>query len=278
MQDQWLVEAWAQELVSVLQMMAVQEFEYEIAPGRVPPLSNHVVWRQAFNVAAKAPVWIAATEQAWMELGRRSLEAAGIDVVEPDTASSTYLEIIQQSLSATAGALGRKFGRTVECMREEPKGDDPAEAFCVMLRTGGINIDSLYFYAPPELHQLGSPPASSPAPAPPAKTEALVAAPPPSPPSHTSADMLLDVEMPVSISFGRTHLPLKDVMKFTAGSVVELNRHPEEAVEVLINNCVIARGEVVVIDGNYGVRIQEIISRQQRLAIRNFDRSAVAGR
>jgi flagellar motor switch protein FliN/FliY len=46
---------------------------------------------------------------------------------------------------------------------------------------------------------------------------------------------------------------------------VELNRAVSEPVEVIVNNCVIARGEVVVVEGNYGVRIQQIVSRQDRL-------------
>ena len=93
-----------------------------------------------------------------------------------------------------------------------------------------------------------------------------------SPVSHTSShtashtmDLLLDVELAVSVSFGRTELPIKEILKLTTGSIVELNRSLSEPVEVIVNNCVVARGEVVVIDGNYGVRIQQIISRQDRL-------------
>ncbi len=78
-------------------------------------------------------------------------------------------------------------------------------------------------------------------------------------------DLLLDVELPVSVSFGRTEIPMKDVLKLTTGSIVELNRNINEPVEVLVNHCLIARGEVVVVEGNYGVRIQQIISRTDRL-------------
>ncbi len=78
-------------------------------------------------------------------------------------------------------------------------------------------------------------------------------------------DLLLDVELPVSVSFGKTEIPMKDVLKLTTGSIVELNRGVNEPVEVLVNHCLIARGEVVVVEGNYGVRIQEIISRSDRL-------------
>ena len=78
-------------------------------------------------------------------------------------------------------------------------------------------------------------------------------------------DLLLDVELPVSVSFGKTEIPIKDVLKLTIGSIVELNRNVNEPVEVMVNHCLIARGEVVVVEGNYGVRIQQIISRSDRL-------------
>jgi flagellar motor switch protein FliN/FliY len=82
-------------------------------------------------------------------------------------------------------------------------------------------------------------------------------------------ELLLDVELPVSVSFGRAHLPLKDVLKLASGSIVELNRSVAEPVEVIVNNCVVARGEVVVVEGNYGVRISQIISRRERLRTLN---------
>jgi flagellar motor switch protein FliN/FliY len=78
-------------------------------------------------------------------------------------------------------------------------------------------------------------------------------------------ELLLDVDLPVSISFGKTQIPLKDVLKLTTGSIVELNRGVNDQVEVLVNQSLIARGEVVVVEGNYGVRIQEIVTRQDRL-------------
>ena len=75
-------------------------------------------------------------------------------------------------------------------------------------------------------------------------------------------DLLMEVELPVSVSFGRAELPLRDVLKLNSGSIVELNRTITDPVEIIVNNCVIARGEVVVVDGNYGVRIQQVVSRE----------------
>jgi flagellar motor switch protein FliN/FliY len=78
-------------------------------------------------------------------------------------------------------------------------------------------------------------------------------------------DLLLDVALPVSVSFGKTSLQIREVLKLNTGSVVELDRLVSEPVEVIVNNCVIARGEVVVVDGNYGVRVIHLASRADRL-------------
>jgi flagellar motor switch protein FliN/FliY len=78
-------------------------------------------------------------------------------------------------------------------------------------------------------------------------------------------ELLLDLELPVSVSFGKAQMPLQQILKWTTGSIVELETAVNEPVEVVVNNCVIARGEVVVVDGNYGVRVQQIVSRAERL-------------
>jgi flagellar motor switch protein FliN/FliY len=78
-------------------------------------------------------------------------------------------------------------------------------------------------------------------------------------------ELLLEVELDLSVSFGETVLPLQDVLKLASGSIVELNRSAADPVDLLVNNSVIARGEVVVVDGNYGVRVTEIVSRKERI-------------
>lgn len=82
-------------------------------------------------------------------------------------------------------------------------------------------------------------------------------------------DLLLDVELPLSVSFGRTYLPVREILKLSTGSIVELNCPANAYVDVIVNNCTIARGEVVVIEGNYGVRIDEIISRRDRMLLQH---------
>lgn len=71
-------------------------------------------------------------------------------------------------------------------------------------------------------------------------------------------ERMLDFEMPVRISLARTVVPLREVLKLSTGSVLELNRSLDDLVDVVVNNRVVAQGEIVVVEGNYGVRIRRI--------------------
>jgi flagellar motor switch protein FliN/FliY len=77
-------------------------------------------------------------------------------------------------------------------------------------------------------------------------------------PEPANLDLVMDVELNVTLRFGQRQLSLREVMELTSGSVVELDRQVEEPVELLLNGMVIARGEAVVIDGNYGLRVTEV--------------------
>jgi flagellar motor switch protein FliN len=71
-------------------------------------------------------------------------------------------------------------------------------------------------------------------------------------------EAVLDVELPLVVRFGRAVMPLKSLAELGPGSVVDMGRSPEEPVELLVGERLIARGEVVVVAGNYGVRITEL--------------------
>jgi flagellar motor switch protein FliN/FliY len=78
-------------------------------------------------------------------------------------------------------------------------------------------------------------------------------------------EQILDVEVTVVVRFGKVELPLQDVAQLAPGSVVELDRQPEEPVELLVNDKVFATGQVVVADGNYALRIERILSPEDRI-------------
>jgi flagellar motor switch protein FliN len=72
-------------------------------------------------------------------------------------------------------------------------------------------------------------------------------------------DLLMDVELEVTLRFGERIMLLRDILELDEGSVVELDRQVQEPVDLLLDGKLIARGEVVVVDGNYGLRIQEML-------------------
>ena len=73
-------------------------------------------------------------------------------------------------------------------------------------------------------------------------------------------DLLMDVELEVALRFGERIMLLRDILELGEGSVVELDRQVEEPVDLLLDGKLIARGQVVVVDGNYGLRIQEMVT------------------
>jgi flagellar motor switch protein FliN/FliY len=71
-------------------------------------------------------------------------------------------------------------------------------------------------------------------------------------------NLVLDVQLNMSLRFGQRQLPLREVLELASGSVVELDRQVDDPVELLLDGRVIARGEAVIVDGNYGLRVTEI--------------------
>jgi flagellar motor switch protein FliN len=201
-------------------------------------------WRQTFSGVAGA-IWVHVAEADSSAIGAAILRAAEIEETDPAKLKSEFLEIVRQALSSVGRAMSARLERETSCEPGEESAEPAAGGWhAVDLKSAGLSA-TLSIAIEPAL---------------------CAALDPPEPvPKSKNYDLLLDVELPVSVSFGRAQVALKDVLKLTTGSVVELNRDIGDQVEVIVNNCVIARGEVVVVEGNFGVRIQQVISRQERL-------------
>ena len=117
--------------------------------------------------------------------------------------------------------------------------------------------------------------APAPQPAPPRASSPQAPQPQPAEPSSdpltevlpANLDLLLDVELEATIRFGERELLLRDVFALMPGSVVELNQLVNEPAQLLVAGRTIARGEVVVVDGNFGLRVSEVASRSQRAEV-----------
>jgi flagellar motor switch protein FliN/FliY len=83
--------------------------------------------------------------------------------------------------------------------------------------------------------------------------------------SDERLELLMDIPLEISVELGRVKMEVREVLGLTAGSIVEINKAAGEPVDVLVNGRPVARGEVVVIDENFGVRITEILSPRERL-------------
>ena len=82
---------------------------------------------------------------------------------------------------------------------------------------------------------------------------------------RSNIDFLLDIPLEISVELGRTKIPLKDMLQLGHGSVIELNKLIGEPVDMLVNDRLIAQGEVVVFDENFGIRITNIIKPEDRI-------------
>ena len=83
--------------------------------------------------------------------------------------------------------------------------------------------------------------------------------------ANPSLDMLLDIELPLTLRLGGASLSLGEVMALTSGSLVEFNHGLDDPVEVRVNGRIVAHGQVVTVQGNYGIKIAEVASRRERL-------------
>jgi len=83
--------------------------------------------------------------------------------------------------------------------------------------------------------------------------------------SQINAEVLQNISVTLSIEVGRAQIKIKDLMRLTQGSVVELDRIAGEPLDLLINNTVVAQGEVVLVNERYGIRLTRVVPASERM-------------
>lgn len=266
---QWLADEWGRGLTGVVESMADHKPSIHCDGVSRPFQASEgsLYSEQAFSLGPACMVRLATPELVWRELGTSVLRAAGIEEVGRDDALSTFQEVLSQTFSGLAQAIGARVGHEVTCGARSDKDSLPESciglSLAIDLPDAEIGDLPIFIAPSPELLESiveAASPSAAAAPSAPLPTE------PTGQPSAMSKtfDLLLGVHLPVSVSFGKTNMMVKEVLKLTTGSIVELDRQVNEPVDIIVNNCIIARGEVVVVAGNYGVRVKEIVSREQR--------------
>jgi flagellar motor switch protein FliN/FliY len=214
------------------------------------------IWQQSLSLFEGPAFWLVAPNDLWEALGRQTLEAAGIDSASTEEIRSTWQEIVNQTAAGIANAIASSLAKDVATSAGEILTAEP-EGVSWIIFTVAEGADKRWLFKAAWSDALfavctqneGGPVAGI------SKENS----------ASRTLDLLLDVALPVCVSFGKTSLQIREVLKLNTGSIVELNRFVTDPVEVIVNDCVIARGEVVVIDGNYGVRISHLASREDRL-------------
>jgi flagellar motor switch protein FliN len=270
---EWLLNEWGESTSRSLQSMADERPTVNWSPEelRGDPGKEGIGLRLEIPLSLfpEAHLWISLPPETVQELGSRTLRAAGIEDAGSDEVKNTCMEVMQQTSSGLGQAISGRLKERVSSQLHEvasvPAGT-PAFAFEIQFAAAtvchGFLLISVDLLAVLEEKAMAEDPRfRGPRFSEEHESESSVS-------NHSSSktfDLLLDVSMPVSVSFGRTDMLIKEVLKLTTGSIVELNRSVSEPVDIIVNDCIIARGEVVVVEGNYGVRIQQIASRQDRL-------------
>jgi flagellar motor switch protein FliN len=173
--------------------------------------------------------------------------------------SEALLKCVEAAMSRFCSAVAEEYGTFTSqaSIASEPASDSANVAEVTAVGDGGDRV-SLLMYLNPALAEALSLQAEKTSAANEKLKKAVGENPGQPNPEQLNLQLVMDVELAVTLRFGQRRLALREVLELTSGSVIELDRQVEEPVELLLEGKVIARGEAVVIDGNYGLRVTEV--------------------
>jgi len=251
------MKVWTSSLGMVVSQIAGTPFAVELTstnPPEIPPADEQdLVVAVIATGSLRGDMKLRVPRIAVLSLGQLFLQEAQDTVAEikPDHHDALE-ELLRQVTGQVSTALSSHWGETQ--LRVEtgasatwPAGSRgwlvaPAEAPCRLLLEWELSSALVTALSPPPVKKPASESARSPEPAP------------------NKLDLLMDVELDVILRFGQRSMTLREVMELDAGSIVELDRQVYDPAELLLEGKLIAHGEVVVVDGNYGLRILQIVS------------------
>jgi flagellar motor switch protein FliN/FliY len=218
---------------------------------------------QALECGITGSVWIGTPSATRLALTETLAE-------DTESRDSRYKELLRQSLEGAAHVLSRGPDQKMACKKALEDGSPPPDLAVINVAwvklperepehiLVGFQSDFMALLLALERASPEDSEATEPKPASPKG---------PMPVSNLRIDRLIDLELPIAVVIGRARVRVQDALKLTAGSLVELDRRAGDSVEIVVHNAVVARGEVVSVGGNYGVKIREVISRSEREAI-----------
>ncbi len=254
----WL-EAWRTCTQNVLAQVSAQTIAFEISPDTQPQAESDLCFTVVAGGSAHGEMSLRVPSSSAVRLAQKFLgqtEAAAEITAEH---KETLEELLRQIAGLAATALASSAGGEVQLHLAASPAPSWSSALTAWLRTRDEAGEPVSFeiqisaaLAQSLQSKAAEPGAQQPAvePLPSSVTELSA------PPAHYGR--LLDVGLDVKLRFGTRRMPLRDVLALSSGIVVELDSKVQSPADLLLDGRVIARGEVVVVDGKYGLRITEI--------------------
>jgi len=177
-------------------------------------------------------------------------------------------ELLREVADAASGELLAKTGKKCRVEKFEEVDGESKVSRAFQLKSGDR---SWTIMVRDEVRAPKAPKAESAkaaaAPPPPAAAPAPPSAPaePPAPAMSAGIELLLDVELEASLRFGCREMPLGEILDLGPGDVVQLDRHVADPVDLVVGDKIVARGEVILVNGNFGLRITEVAAPKKRL-------------
>jgi flagellar motor switch protein FliN/FliY len=291
--------AFSESMASVFSMLTGREFQMSAAPGELLQLPGVASLHEGSTIVVKAHYQKGlngalaftlplreGTMLVDLMLGGDGAPAEELVGDSKDALAETFNQVMGSANQTLSDLAGETFAiANVEIAAVAPEPGPLGEllgtgAFQdVALATAQDALKTTIHLLLPDLllqqmkRKLGMAEApAAPVAAPPPAAAAPMATPTRQAPAATgpvvdsgNLDLLLDIQLPVVVRMGQTEMQMGELLKLTPGSILELNRSADAPVELMVNGKLIAKGEVVVVDGNFAFRITEIESRANRI-------------
>ena len=166
---------------------------------------------------------------------------------------AAWSELLREAADAAAGDLLAATGTKCQVAKFEEAGGDGRVSRAMQIRSGEKTWTLLLRDEVRKAEAVPAPPKP-------------VAEPAASPAGQAPGlELLLDVELDASLRFGSREMPLGEILDLGPGDVVELDRHVADPVDLIVGDKIVARGEVVLVNGNFGLRVTEVAAPRKRL-------------
>jgi flagellar motor switch protein FliN/FliY len=250
-----LIERWIEEFGRAVEMFTGEKpvLTAAGAPSELSAalISSQTWWKQTAEGEGSFGIWEGATEPLWTALG------------EGAEGQTTFFEMLSQANQGTAAVLSAGFPIPLRCqdgIMEAPKLSLNVEAIQIKVTFRDAEAGMIILLVEKSAFSILAPDEAEVETGPGLQPTATVTSP-------VMLSRLMDLQLPVSILLGRATITVKDALKLMSGSVIELDRQVGDYVDVMVQGTIVARGEIVSVKGNYGVRIKEVISRQDRIRL-----------